>query len=136
MKKYLMIGFVAAVAFSSCSKNDFETYSPEEIVKAEYDAKFIAEFGQPASNQTWGFGSGTRAFTRGVFSNGNEWAANDRSDCMYRVPPRLTEAQQKVVIKYFQTVKNPEYQDPHWTNYCIQQVYTGGDAALTGTNPA
>jgi len=64
MKKYLMIGFVAAVAFSSCSKHDFETMSQEEIVKAEYDAKFIAEFGQPAKNQTWGFGSGTRAFTR------------------------------------------------------------------------
>ena len=81
MKKYLMIGFVAAVAFTSCSKNDFETYSPEEIVKAEYDAKFLAEVGQPASNQTWGFGSGTRAFTRaegygvGPLANGNEWTS-------------------------------------------------------------
>ena len=42
----------------------------EQIVKAEYDAKFIAEFGQPASNQNWGFGATTRAaapaFTRAV----------------------------------------------------------------------
>ena len=135
MKKYLMIG-LAALAFASCSKNDFEPYSPDQVVKAEFDAKFINEFGQPASNQNWGFGASTRAFTRGVFANGNEWAANDRDDCKYRVPPRLTEAQQKVVIKYFQTVKNPEYQDPHWTNYFIQQVYKGGSAALTGTNPA
>ena len=135
MKKYLMFG-LAALAFASCSKNDFEPYSPDQVVKAEFDAKFINEFGQPASNQNWGFGASTRAFTRGVFANGNEWAANDRDDCKYRVPPRLTEAQQKVVIKYFQTVKNPEYQDPQWTNYFIQQVYKGGSAALTGTNPA
>jgi len=134
MKKYLMFG-LAALAFASCSKNDFEPYSPEQIVKAEFDAKFISEFGQPASNQNWGFGSGTRAFTRGVFANGNEWAANDRSDCMYRVPPRLTEDQIKVVKKYFQTVKNPGYEDPQWTNYFIQQVYKGGTDALTGTNP-
>ena len=135
MKKYLMIGF-AAIAFASCSNHDIETMSQEQIIKAQYEANFVAQFGQPASNQDWGFGATTRAFTRGVFSNGNEWAANDRSDCMYRVPPRLTEAQQKVVIKYFQTVKNPRYEDPQWTNYFIQQVYKGGSAALTGTNPA
>ena len=135
MKKYLMIGF-AAVAFASCSNHDIETMSQEQIIKAQYEANFVAQFGQPASNQDWGFGSSTRAFTRGVFANGNEWAANDRDDCKYRVPPRLTEDQQKVVIKYFQTVKNPTYQDPQWTNYFIQQVYKGGSAALTGTNPA
>ena len=124
MKKYLMIGF-AAVAFASCSNHDIETMSQEQIIKAQYEANFVAQFGQPASNQDWGFG-GTRAFTRGVFANGNEWAANDRDACKYRVPPRLTEDQQKVVIKYFQTVKNPRYEDPQWTNYFIQQVYKGG----------
>ena len=45
MKKYLMIGF-AAVAFAACSNHDFETYTPEQMVKAEYDAKFISEFGK------------------------------------------------------------------------------------------
>ena len=135
MKKYLMIGF-AAIAFASCSNHDIETMSQEQIIKAQYEANFVAQFGQPASNQDWGFGSSTRAFTRGVFANGNEWAANDRDDCKYRVPPALKPEQIAVVKKYFQTVKNPEYQDPHWTNYFIQQVYKGGSAALTGTNPA
>ena len=78
MKKYLMIGFVAAVAFSSCSKNDFETYSPEQIVKAEYDAKFIAEFGQPNRNQDWGFGSGTRAFTRAITPGNQHYSLTDQ----------------------------------------------------------
>ena len=82
MKKYLMIGF-AALAFAGCANHDFEPMTQQEIVKAEYDAKFVADFGQPASNHTWGFGSTTRAFTRGVFANGNEWAANDKEGCMY-----------------------------------------------------
>ena len=59
-----MLGFVAAVAFSSCSKNDFVTTTQADIDKAKYDQKFIETFGQPASNQDWGFGSTTRAFTR------------------------------------------------------------------------
>lgn len=126
MKKYLMIGF-AAIAFASCSNHDIETMSQEQIIKAQYEANFVAQFGQPASNQDWGFGSSTRAFTRGVFANGNEWAANDRDDCKYRVPPRLTDDQIKIVRIYFQNVKDPGYDDPQWTDYFIQQVYKGGD---------
>ena len=49
-----MIG-LAALAFASCAKHDFETMTQEQIVKAEYEAKFVAAFGQPASNQNWGF---------------------------------------------------------------------------------
>ena len=72
MKKYLMIGF-AAVAFAACSNHDFETYSQEQIIQNEYKANFVAEFGQPASNHTWGFGATTRAaapaFTRAETHN-------------------------------------------------------------------
>lgn len=74
MKKYLMIGF-AAVAFAACSNHDFETYSQEQIIQNEYKANFVAEFGQPASNHTWGFGASTRsvapAFTRALVHNVN-----------------------------------------------------------------
>ena len=128
MKKYLMIGFVAAVAFSSCSKNDFETYSPEEIVKAEYDAKFIAEFGQPASNQTWGFGSGTRAFTRaegygvGPLADGNMWTSKG-----FLPPDPLTDGQKLRVQYYFQMHKitNPNRPDNLSQDFFMQQVYDG-----------
>jgi hypothetical protein len=132
MKKYLMMG-IAALALASCSKDDITYINPDE---AKYEMVFVNRFGTPNPNHTWGFGPETRALTRGVFANGNEWAANDRDDCKYRVPPALKPEQIAVVKKYFQTVKNPEYQDPHWTNYFIQQVYKGGSAALTGTNPA
>ena len=131
MKKYLMMG-IAALALASCSKDDITYINPDE---AKYEMVFVNRFGTPNPNHTWGFGPSTRALTRGVFANGNEWAANDRDDCKYRVPPALTPDQIAVVKKYFQTVKDPEYQDPQWTNYFIQQVYKGGSAALTGTNP-
>lgn len=134
MKKYLMTGVAAlamCAAFTSCS-HDTTPMTQEEINQFEaqkivntYNQAFIATFGQPAANQDWGFGSSSTR-TRGVFANGNEWAANDRTDCMYKVPPVLTPEQKAVVIKYFQTVKNPTYQDPQWTDYFIQQVYKGG----------
>lgn len=65
MKKYLMMGF-AAVVFAACSNHDFDTYTPDQVVKAEYDAKFVSEFGQPGAQQDWGFGATTRAFTRSM----------------------------------------------------------------------
>ena len=131
MKKYLMMG-IAALALASCSKDDITYINPDE---AKYEMVFVNRFGTPNPNHTWGFGPSTRALTRGVFANGNEWAANDRDDCKYRVPPALTPDQIAVVKKYFQTVKKPEYQDPQWTNYFIQQVYKGGESPMTGTAP-
>ena len=70
MKKYLMIGF-AAVAFASCAKHDFETMSQAQIDKANYDAKFVAAFGQPASNHTWGFGSASTRAVKPVYASDN-----------------------------------------------------------------
>ncbi len=134
MKKYLMTGMAAiafCAAFTSCSKDE-NLYDPNSIKEMEaaqmyeaYNQAFIATFGEVHPNQTWGFGS-ISAGTRGTFSNGNEWAANDRADCMYRVPPKLTDDQIKIVRIYFQSVQDPRYDDPRWTNYFIQQVYKGG----------
>lgn len=136
---------VAAIAlcaaFTSCSKSD-ELYNPEVVkgneattIVEKYNQAFTKYVGGTISpDQTWGFG-GYSAGTRGVFANGNEWAANDRDDCKYRVPPVLTPEQKAVVIKYFQTVKKPAYQDPEWTNYFIQQVYKGGESPREGFSP-
>lgn len=128
-------------AMTSCSKGGDDIYDPNVRVVdnanqavEKYNQAFLKYVGANSvadipSNQTWGFGGYDAAGTRSVFANGNEWAANDRDDCKYRVPPALSPEQKAVVIKYFQTVQNPEYQDPHWTNYFIQQVYKGGSAA-------
>ena len=134
MKKYLMTGIAAVAmcaAFTSCS-HDVEPVTQEQLNQLEaekayqqYESAFIAAFGQPAANQTWGF-SGA-AFTRTENANANEWADPDKEYGGLKVPPPLTDKQIALVKKYFQTVKNPTYQDPHWTNYFIQQVYKGGD---------
>lgn len=141
MKKYLMIGFVAAVAFSSCSKHDFETYSPEEVVKAEYDAKFIAEFGNPNPNHDWGFGSGTRAFTRatgefanyvGAYPDANMWTSKG-----FLAPDPLTPSQKLRAQYYFQMnrITNPNRPDYGTKDFFMQQVYDGGDDPMTGKSP-
>ena len=118
-----MIG-LAALAFASCAKHDFETMTQEQIVKAEYDAKFVAQFGQPASNHTWGFGSTTRAFTRAAEPRANEWAAT------YKVPEPLSEGQMNRVKKYFQYHHNPGGTTMNISNYFVQQVYKGGTDPL------
>ena len=73
MKKYLMTA-IAALAmggtFTSCGPS-MDSYGGniEDYVKQSYEQKFIERFGEPAPNQTWGFGSttvvGTRGMTRG-----------------------------------------------------------------------
>jgi hypothetical protein len=135
MKKYLMIG-CAALAFASCS-HEVDTYTPEEVAKADYNAKFVSEFGQPNPSHTWGFGAeGTRAFTRTENANANEWADPNKAYGGLKVPPALTDDQIAVVKAYFQSVKDIPYNDPHWTNFFMQQVYKGHSAPKTGTNPA
>ena len=127
MKKYLMTGIAAlalGAGFTSCS-HDIEPMTQEEINQIEaqkivqtYEQAFIKTFGQPAANQNWGFGA---ANTRGVDADGNHWAASDYGK--WKVPPVLKPEQIAAVVEYFQTVQNPRYQDPQWTNYFIQQVY-------------
>ena len=147
MRKYLMTGVAAialSAAFTSCSKGD-ELYdadaakgiSTEQAIAKVYDnynQAFIKTFGQPAANQDWGFGSAA-ALTRAVNTNANEWADPDKEYGGLLVPPPLTDEQKAVVKKYFQTVQKPTYEDPHWTNYFMQQVYKGYTAPMTGTDP-
>ncbi len=124
MKKYLMIGFVAAVAFTSCSKNDFTPATQAEIDKAKYDQKFVETFGKPASNQDWGFGATTRAFTRSVDVNGNMWESR----------PEVTEKEANAIFEYVNRVKSSiptgtyyEESPVNLQNFFVTQV-SGGSA--------
>ena len=76
MKKYLMT-VMAAVAlgglFTGCNSVDADVNggnnSAEFNIVQNYENAFITRFGQPAANQTWGFGpavSGTRGITIGT----------------------------------------------------------------------
>ena len=110
MKKYLMTGMAAlafCAAFTSCSKG-------EDL----YD-----DFGQPASNQDWGFGS-SYASTRTENKNLNQWG--DPNYGNWIVPDALTDGQKTRVMAYFQANPGLTYEDPKLTNFFIQQVYKGG----------
>ena len=159
MKKYLMTGIAAVAlcaAFTSCS-HDMTPASQEEInaVQAKkvvdtYNAAFVAKFGQPASNQDWGFGSGASARTRanaganyattheykdangnvvaGANMNHNEWADPTKEKGGWEVVPALTPEQKAVVTAYFQCHPNLGYEDPQLRHFFVQQVYKGGSA--------
>jgi len=81
MKKYLMTG-IAAIAmcgmFTSCS-HDMSLYNgnQSEQVLTNYEQAFVNAYGEPAANQTWGFGeatvAGTRGMTRTITVNGDAY---------------------------------------------------------------
>lgn len=128
MKKYLMTVMAAVTlggVYAGCSKDaDLEgAKSIEDTIIQTYENAFITRFGQPAADQTWGFGEDV-ATTRGVNANGNMWASEEGGN--WKVPTQLTEEQKEVVRQYFQQVRDPDYIDPQWTDYFIQQVYKGG----------
>ena len=146
MKKYLMTG-IAALAmggmFTSCS-HDMSIYSgsQSEQILQKYEQTFVQTFGEPASTQTWGFGSSTTAGTRGmtrsnpgddypatstgINANANEWADPNKEYGGWLVPDPLTAGQKLRVQKYFQANPNLSYEDPHFRHFFVQQVYKGG----------
>jgi len=131
MKKLLIAGAAVvtlSLSFVSCS-HEVGEYNASTDLQQRYEDAFIELFGQPDPEQNWGFGPKTSTAnvrTRTENANANEWADPNKAYGGLKVPPPLTDAQIAVVKEYFQTVKNPQYQDPHWTNYFIQQVYKGG----------
>jgi len=152
---------IAAIAlcgmFSGCNNYDDlngGNNSAEFNIIQNYEDAFVTRFGQPAVNQTWGFGEGV-AGTRsgnigagyeaypathtykdangnviaGANMNHNEWADPNEEYGGWVVPDPLTEGQKLRVQKYFQANPKLSYEDPHYANFFIQQVYTGGTSA-------
>jgi hypothetical protein len=131
MKKYLMTGIAAVAmcaAFTSCSKDkEFEQITPEQTVQANYDAAFIKAFGQPAANQTWGFGTNT---TRAADVNGNQWHVEYNLE--YDAP--VTIAEMNKVFNYVNDKNNvvTVNQIPY-TDYWVSQIWNGkNDANASG----
>ena len=124
MKKYLMIG-LAALAFASCSKNDFETYSPEQVKEMQYADAFEKQIGKPAANQTWGdwkFTNTTKAITRGVNDNGNIWFQNWERPYNVNLSDAELEELKALLSPGVETYNT--YIFPY-ENYYIEQIYTG-----------
>ena len=151
------VALFAGVALTSCSHDfDDEGSAGVDPVVEKYNRIFIETFGQPAANQDWGFGESaqsrmtrsgntsgnytsypaTHTYTNangsvvaGANMNHNEWADPNKNFGGWVVPDPLTEGQKLRVQKYFQANPNLSYQDPHYANFFVQQVYTGGTSA-------
>lgn len=137
-----MAAVAMGVAFTSCSHNN-DFYGGEEgsgkingrtaqeqieLDKAVYNAAFEKAFGKVAPTVDWGFGSSTRAFTRAANTEHNQWAAVDNKYKLL-VPPALTPGQIQRVKAYFQNNRYLTYEDPHMTDFFVQQVYEGSTGA-------
>ena len=151
------VALFAGVALTSCS-HDFDDEGSADVdpVVEKYNRIFIETFGQPAANQDWGFGelaqsrmtrsgntsgnytsyNATHTYTdangkviAGANMNHNEWADPNKDYGGWVVPDPLTEGLKLRVQKYFQANPNLSYQDPHYANFFVQQVYTGGTSA-------
>ena len=150
VKKSFITSFAVLAAMTlttSCSNDDVFDAS-QDLSFAQYEAKFIQKFGKPSSTQTWGFEDEARALTRannpgegfaetstGINANANEWAdpTPGKTYGGLVVPDPLTEKQKALVARYFQTVNDLKYEDPHWRNFFVQQVHKGGNTQKFNT---
>lgn len=124
---------IAAVAicaaFTSCSKDtEFEQITPEKETEAQYNANFVAKYGQPASDQDWGFG----ATTRSAWVNRNQWGTYESEgktdpQAYVTVPKNVTPTERELVYNYFnkQRVGAVNEYNINWYDYAISEVWKG-----------
>ena len=120
-----MAAVAISTVFANCSNQEVIPMTQEELVKADYEAKFIQKFGKPSPDQTWGFG---KSSTKSVASIGTRWAdpnANMWAETWTVIKP-LTAAQKDKVRRYFQNNKTPKNTPVNYTNFWVQDVYKGG----------
>lgn len=139
MRKQLMTGVAAAaicLGFASCSRYDFTPISEGEQAYANYENAFIQKFGEPAPDQTWGFGSADAnnggvaqgAATRTANPNSSQWANT------YNVPAEITDAERKYVMDWFATHTKAEGEPLDVKNYFIQHVGYSDDQYTVNNN--
>ena len=121
----ILIFAISLFMVCSCAKHDFE-YNVADVVVEQYNAAFVKTFGEPASNQAWGFDdrvlpASFGATTRAANTNGNEWAANG-----YNVPEAITEAERQAVLNVFNQKGEASYTSLLDLDcFFVQQVYKG-----------
>ena len=139
MRKQLMTGVAAAaicLGLASCSRFDYTLISEGEQAYVNYENAFIEKFGEPAPDQTWGFGSADAnnggvaqgAATRTANTNSNQWANT------YNVPAEITDAERKYVMDWFATHTKAEGEPLDVKNYFIQHVGYSDDQYTVNNN--
>ena len=153
MKKYLICGAMALVAgfyLTSCTHDDIGYDNLYDEKTQTFEKVFKDLYGTIDPNHDWGFtpvdefvgGSAasassramTRGTTRGVNTNANEWADPNKEHGGWIVPNPLTNEQKDKVRRYFQTHPNPDGVAFSYSDFFVQQVYTGGTEGKIGPN--
>ena len=146
MRKQLMTGVAAAaicLGLASCSRFDYTLISEGEQAYVNYENAFIEKFGEPAPDQTWGFGSADAngggvaqgAITRTANPNSNQWF--DENQMNYKKPADITQAEIDYVMNWFATHTKADGQTLDINNYFIQQIgYSGDSYSVTDHNGA
>lgn len=115
MKKLLFYLTATLMVFASCSKNDFD-FNQKDAVTSQYNAAFVKTFGQPGSNQTWGFANSK--VTRSVIKENHELP-----DGM--VKPTLENGEAEFVMNWFRNNDGEASVGKNWDKFFI--VYVGGN---------
>lgn len=137
MGKSIKTGIAAAamcLTFVGCQKYDFTPISDGEAAYVNYENAFIEKFGEPAPDQTWGFGSADAnnggeaqgAITRSANTNSNLWF--DENQMNYKKPAEITEEEKTYVMNWFKTHTKADGQTLDINNYFIQQIEYSGDS--------
>ena len=121
------------MTISSCSSNEIEPMSASDLAQAKYEQAFIERFGQPAPNQTWGFGNVTKALTRAANPNNNQWFV----EMNLEKPADITEAEKKHVMDWFATHTKADETTFDFKNYFVQNVdYSNNIYTTSNSNGA
>ena len=134
-----MTGVAAAaicIGLASCSRYDYTLISEGEQAYVNYENAFKEKFGEPAPDQTWGFGSADAnnggvaqgAATRTANTNSSQWANT------YNVPAEITDAERKYVMDWFETHTKAEGEPLDVKNYFIQHVGYSDDQYTVNNN--
>ena len=142
-----MTGVAAAaicLGLASCSRFDYTLISEGEQAYVNYENAFKEKFGEPAPDQTWGFGSADAngggvaqgAATRAANTNSYLWF-DENQLYYYKKPADITQAEIDSVMKWFATHTKADGQTLDIKNYFIQQIgYSGDSYSVTDKNGA
>lgn len=125
-KVFYLILFGISMALTSCTHDVDYDYGKYETDK--YNAAFVKTFGEPASNQTWGFGNSTTATTRSAYTNSNMWESDG-----YTIPQSITQDEINRVLEVFNVKGNGKYTAlVDWDCFFVQQVWKGTESYTAG----
>ena len=133
---------ISSLVMTSCMKNNFDEVTYDMTQKQKFEKAFEKTFGNPSSDQDWGFDgteildltsftkAGTRGTTRSHNVNRNEWSGK------FNVPANVTANERELVLAEFskKRVGAVNTENVNWTDYFIYEVYKGEDVYKDGFN--